>query len=427
MNRIFASERTPTRQPMLQWLTRSAQARHWLLAAAFLVFLFGNMPLKKPLYALLLLAYFALSVVNLQAIRKIATSSVSMLLLWGLLLASYFWSVVPSASANAILSQSIFLAFALSIAAYHQSTGFGEALRSAAMALIGFIALYCLLFPSASLSTSGLRAFFIHKNLLGAMMALCAMALFHAPTRSKVHVGFGVLAVALLIASQSKTSIVLFLLCHLLLLPANWWSKHFYKTSPQLMLSEVVSAILWATVLLGLVLLVVFSDELFDMMWAALPKTALTGRGTLWLVVLQQIRGDTLLGIGPGTFWQAGGASEINQTTLFLKDPYWVQNMISADGGYIDLIASFGFVGLALFLLTATDLYRRLFKCWHRPDSRLVFVLTTFVIFHAITESTVLYSTNILWLIYLVCYFYIAGNVSPRVVNQPYNATTIAK
>jgi O-antigen ligase len=166
-------------------------------------------------------------------------------------------------------------------------------------------------------------------------------------------------------------------------------------------------------VLIGLVALVVFRDEVLDLLWGNLPKTALTGRGTLWLAVLQQMRVHSLLGIGPGAFWLAGDASEIAQTMLYRMDAQWVQRMVSADGSYVDIVASLGVLGLALFLLTAVDLYRRIFGNWRQPDSRLVLVLVSFVLLHAITESTILYSTNILWFIYLLCYFRVSSYTPP--------------
>ncbi len=404
MNTINMNRTVSVRSSMLERISKSETVARWLLTATFLVFLIGNLPFKKPMYALVLVAYLALSISNLKVLAKIIGGSLSLMLLWGLVIASYFWSLVPSASLEAILSQSIFLILALCIVAHHHSIGFSRSLRSAAMALICFVVLYCLLFPGSALSASGLKAFFAQKNLLGALMALCALALFHAPLRTKLHMAFGLIAVVLMVASLSKTSISLFLLCHVLLVMANWWSAHFYKTSEKLLLTDVIRGSLWLSGLLGLGLFVFFSNELFDFFWAILPKTAFTGRGALWLAVLQQLRAHTLLGIGPGTVWQAGGASEIIQTTLFQKSPYWVQHMVSSDGSYIDIMASFGFIGLALFFLTAADLYRRLFKNWQRVESRIIFLMATFIILHATTESTILYSTNILWLIYLICY-----------------------
>lgn len=375
------------------------------LAITLLVFLVGNAPFKKPLYAVLIVVYLMFTLPNMRVVFRLMAYSYSLVLLWALLCASYFWSVVPTATVDVIKSQSTFLIFAFCIAAKHQSSGFSESLQNAALALIGLVLLYCLVFPGVSLSAVGLKVFYIHKNTLGAMMALCALALFYAPGRKSLHVKFGLVAIGLLLASQSKTSISTAVACSALLMLANGWVKNFYPRSQRLMMKDLARWALFALVMLGLVALVVFRDELIGLFIVYFPETALTGRGQLWVVVMQQIRAHSLLGIGPGSFWQGGGASEIAQTTLYQKDPVWTHYMVASDGGYIDLIASFGFLGLALFLLTSVDLYHRLFRKWDQPDSRLIFVLVTFVLLHAITESTILYSTNILWLIYLLCYF----------------------
>lgn len=381
----------------------------WLLVLTFLLFLLSNTPFKKPLYAVLLVVYLFLAFSYLRAAFAITVTSRSLVLLWLLLIASYFWSVVPVATSEVIRSQSTFLLFALCISARHQLTGIAGSLRVAAMTLLCLVALYCLAYPHAALSAAGMKTFYIQKNTMGAMMALCALTLFYAPGRKMLHIVFGVFAIGLLVASLSKTSIALLVVCSVLLPLAGWWANNFYQSSQRVSMKEVCRWALYISTLLGLVALVVFSDELVDLLWTHLTKTALTGRGTLWLTVIQHIRAHSQLGIGPGAFWEAGGASEIAQTMLYQMDPYWVQHMVSSDGSYIDLVASLGVLGLALFLLTAVDLYRRLFRHWHQPDSRLIFVLVTFVLLHAVTETTILYSTNIMWLIYLLCYFRVAG------------------
>jgi O-antigen ligase len=240
-------------------------------------------------------------------------------------------------------------------------------------------------------------------------MALTSLILVFAPNRNRWHIGFGLVSIALLLASHSKTAIILFFGCALLLPVAGWWTKHFYPKSRHMMVNDVVRYAIFSMMLVGLFTLVIFRNEFLNLILHHLPKTALTGRGQLWLVVIQQMSAHSLLGIGPGTFWQAGAASEIAQTALYRMDPYWVQHMISSDGSYVDLTASLGILGLAIFLLTAIDLYRRLFHNWHQPDSRLIFVLVTYILLEAITESTILYSTNIQWMIYLLSYFRVAG------------------
>lgn len=393
----------------------------WLLAFIFLVLLLGNTIFNKPMLAAALLVYLPFILANLFAYLRqsvfLLVRPFSMSVLWIFFVSSYFWSVVPEVSLNLILTLSAFMILAFFISLCHQVDGFARPLRFSAALLVVLVVLYCLVSPGASLSAIGLKAFYHHKNSLGVMMALCALVLFHAPDRSRWHTGFGLFAIGLLVASQSKTSIILVAICSALLPVAGWWANNFYQLSQRVSMKEVCRSVLYVSALLSLVALVVFRDEFLDLLWTHFTKTMLTSRGTLWLTVIQQIRGNSLLGIGPGAFWGAGGASEIARTMLYQMDPYWVQKIAQADGGYIDLMASLGVLGLALFLLTAVDLYRRLFSIWHQPDSRLMFVLVTFVLLHAITETSILASTNILWFIYLLCYFRVAGyqNSTPSI------------
>lgn len=380
-----------------------------LLTAALLFFLLGNFPLKSIGYGLLLALTLAAVARKIDFGLSIVASSWSLVLLWSTLVASYFWSAVPSATASVIFSQSVFLLFALSLAVVHFSTGFSGSLKLAAKILLCLVIAYTAINPGYSISGLGLRSFFAQKNQLGAMMGLSILGFVFASSRQKLDFVWAGLAVVLLGFSLSKTAIFLAGICVLLTVLVNASVSKKNVVSHTVTVRQLLGALLIVFVGIVLLFMVVYRDEVIDFFWKTITNELFTGRGRLWLVVIQQVRGDSLLGIGPGVLWQAGGASEIVQTTLYQKDPYWVQRMVSSDGSYIDLFASLGILGVALFLLTAVDLYRRLFRQWKQADSRLIFALVTFVLLHGITESTILYSTNILWLIYLLCYFRVAG------------------
>ncbi len=396
-----------TSLPYVETKTASQRARlwHWVLACTFLMMLLGNNIFRKPTLAALLLISVPFAVANSYFIGNVLRRSYSMLAFWIVMVGSIFWSVVYQKSLDLILTQSAFILLALLIACRHSEEGFSSAMRDAAFAFIALVIIYVMVYPSFSLTSQGLKAFFPHKNTLGAMLGLSFLVLMFAPGRKRWHIGVALPVFALLLLSASKTSISLVLICASTSVLAAWWARNMYPQSSHVLVVDVVRAFIFGSVIAGLVLLVVYQDEVVAFLWTHLPKTIFTGRGTLWLLVLQQLRGNSLLGIGPGAFWQAEGASEIARTTLYQLDPHWVQRMGSADGSYIDLIASFGMLGLALFLFTAVDLYRRLLRQWSYPDSPLIFVLVTFVMLHAVTESTLAYSTNILWLIYLISYF----------------------
>lgn len=397
------------RASMSDDLACSASISPTLLSAALGFFFLGNFPLKGIGYGVLMALTLVVVLTKIKNVQVLLTSSWSLLFLWSLLIASYFWSAVPSATASVIISQSAFIVFSLCLAAIHLSSDISGSLKKVARILLILVIAYVAINPGYSISGFGLRSFYAQKNLLGAMMAVSALVFLFSAFRQKLDFSWASVALVLLALSLSKTSIILFFLCALLTVFVDLSVIRKKTASQAITVRQLLGGLL--LVLLGIVLLVmvVYSEEVIDFFWGRINNELFTGRGRLWLVVIQQVRGDSLLGIGPGVLWQAGGASEIAQTTLYQRDPYWIQHMVSSDGSYIDLFASLGVLGIALFLFTAVDLYRRLFKNWNQRDSKLIFSLVTFVLLHGITESTILYSTNILWLIYLLCYFRVAG------------------
>lgn len=378
---------------------------HALLALVFLMLLVGNNVFRKTTLAALLIIYAPFALIRLRTVLGTISKSRGMIALWIIFVASLQWSLAPLASQEVILTQSAFLVLALFMAVQHRQSGYLDALRTAAIAYVALVTLYCLVFPGSSMSSQGLKAFMPHKNTLGVMLGTCVLVLLQTPGRRKWHVAMATLTFGLLLLTRSKTAVTLVVLCNVLPVLAAWWKRTMYPSTPGLPLRKLVRHLLTATFVLAVGLLVIFRDELLLYALQHLPKEALTGRGALWQIVIQQLRAHSLLGIGPGTFWQAGAASEIARTWAFEMDPNWIQRMISADGSYLDLIASIGVLGLGLFLLTTIEIFARLFSTWLYQDTKILIVLTVYSLLQAVTESTLLYSTNLLWLLYLLNYF----------------------
>ena len=412
---------------MTRSLPADSSAVHWSLhGLLILIFLAlcisANSVIKypifsKPVLALVLFCYLPLILWNFSANLRTALATLtrphSLLLLWVLFILSYSWSVIPSVTMNLILTMSAFIVLALFISICYKAEGFDRQLRTAIMLLLILVILYALAVPSSIVSSAGALAFYKQKNNMGVFMGLSVVVLLSVRKRNWWHICFALLACLFLVASRSKTSITVVAVCYIALRLIDWWINKYYvgvrRTNPL--------SWLYPTVLFGLAALVIFRDQFLNFLWDNLTKTLLTGRGLLWLTEIQHIRSHSLLGIGPGTFWtsEEGRGAEISHTVLYMISPDFIQKLGAGDGSYIDLIASIGVLGLALFFYTVADLYRGLIRNWDQPDSKLIFVLTTFVVVQAITETTILSSGNLLWLIYLLCYFRVAGytHVSP--------------
>lgn len=399
---------------------KKESSSHWLFAFVFVVFFVGNFSLKPVLYGALFFVYIIFSFFSWGAVFRILSQAKILFLTYVVLAFSYFWSLVPELTLSAIQSQFLFFVFCLLVLSKHVYDDFSKSLKNAAACVVVFVAVYCAIFPGQSYSPVGLSAFFGHKNALGGVMALCSIVLISNLNRTKAHIFLACISIFLLLASQSKTAILLFFVCVILEKVSSRIHKIFYGSSSRLLVVDVVRALILFGAILSLFLMVVFRDDLLRLIASYIPKTLFTGRGMLWLVVLQQIRFSSFLGVGPGVFWQGGAASEIAQTYLYKIDPHWVQHMMAADGSYVDIIASIGFFGLAMFLLSVIHFYSRLFNSWGESDRPLVFMLFTFILLHAVTESTILHSTNVFWLIYIMCYLRVvsfgfgAPNIMPH-------------
>lgn len=359
---------------------------------------------RKPNLAFALIVFLPFIVTRIKPILLILSkpSSLSALIVFFAL--SFSWSVMPSVSLERISTQVSFVLLAYLISIRFSNEEFFKGLLTAASLVVVVSFIFCLVYPGQAYTSQGLRSFYPQKNQFGLVMALSGLALIQAPNATRIHKFLGLFAVALICVSMSKTSIFLAVLCLFLPIAFTWIKAKVPGQKTYTGGGHFLRILFHAFILSAIACIVVFRDSFVHYIWSTLEKDFLTGRGTLWLAVLQQIRGHSLVGIGPGAFWQADRGSEIAHTTLYQLNDKWVQNMISADGSYIDLLASLGTIGLALFLLTIVDAYRMIARNWDEPYVKPMASLITFAVLHGITESTVLYSTNIVWFVYMTCF-----------------------
>jgi O-antigen ligase len=370
----------------------------------FLILMLGRSSLKTPALTISLMVFIPFILTRFREFLVACARPSSFLALFVFFCCSFAWSLTPSLTADRIITQIGFITLGYLVATRYSSEAFFKSLRDSVYVCILFAVVYCLIFPGASYTTQGLKSFYVHKNYLGLAMALNAIVLLSSHGGTKFQRAMGIVAIILMLGSLSKTSIILTFVCLTapfivdrvrLFLPRKENVTHLFDFS-RVFVYWVIVAVICS--------IVIFRDAFVDFVWLSIDKDLFTGRGVLWLTVIQQIREHSLLGIGPGALWQAGGKSEIARTTLYQLDTKWIQNMVSSDGSYIDLLAAIGTAGVALFLLTVVDFYRMIFRNWGIDYVRLMFSLVTFVLLHGITESTVFYSPNILWFIFVCCY-----------------------
>ncbi len=104
------------------------------------------------------------------------------------------------------------------------------------------------------------------------------------------------------------------------------------------------------SVTIGCVLLILFQDDLENTLLAAallgrteMDPTELTGRSSLWKVCFEYQKQQPMLGYGFEAFWNPTRVTEISR-----RENWLIPN---SHNGFVDLLLSLGFIGLAIFLL----------------------------------------------------------------------------
>ena len=335
------------------------------------------------------------------------------LALWAV--ASTQWSVVPKVSYDLIATQISFLVLCALMAKYATDIEIAPSLKLTSIFVLVMIVIFAIIFPREALSNVGFKAFYPQKNNLGVVLAICIISIFYTANRHWKDYGLLAIALFLLVLSQSKTSLtalttVLAITGCIYLARRQLEFISRFARDMILFLAKGIAPILY----LIIILMVLFRDTVADYLIQVLPYEFLTGRGELWLMVLSRTRDDLLAGLGLGTFWSAGALSEVAQTSLLIKSPLWIGKLGSADGGYIDLVGSLGFIGLGLMLMTFVFNYKTLSKIVQDKESMLLTAIVTFFIIHNITETTIFHSTNPLWFLYIFTTFYIAFKVDRK-------------
>lgn len=323
-------------------------------------------------------------------------------------LLSLIWSFAPMTSAFIIVNE---LAFFIlnSLTAYSlvsNNKSIGESLKFTAVTLTLIVLLYSFFFYSSSTGPGGFTSFYQSKNGLGFATAICVLIMLCSEKKTFFEHFIMFTAFVFLILSQSKTSLNLVLLTILLLgitKAINSLLKQSTKFTQDIIL--LVSKLIPILLYLIITLLVIYRENIVYYLMNAISDDLFTGRGLLWRAVLSRSSDNLLLGIGPGAFWGAGRESEIAQTQLYILD--WIQALRAADGGYIDLIGAFGFIGLAIVLTSLVHIYQLLLKVRHDKDAPLLFVLITFIMLHNITETDFYKFKDPLWYLYITIFFYL--------------------
>jgi exopolysaccharide production protein ExoQ len=258
----------------------------------------------------------------------------------------------------------------------------------------------CLAVPAIGIHTldhpGAWKGVYGYKNNLSSMMVICAFTFFLLPINSQnllqklyKYGGLG-LAIAIILLSTSKTSLVIsFLLFFILTFYRNYrWQGKVSVVFLDLLI-----------LFLGGVATIVLSS--WSELLTSLGKDpTLTGRTPMWGVALTRLMERPLFGFGRGAFW-APNSPYAKEAGLAVANGFVPPH---GHNGFIDLGLDVGLIGFSLFAISFLISYFRSLKvAYATKDSENLWFLAflLFLFMNNITESFLLYKSNIYWTFYV--------------------------
>ncbi|RWP38913.1 MAG: O-antigen ligase family protein [Mesorhizobium sp.] len=245
----------------------------------------------------------------------------------------------------------------------------------------------------------GHAGFFTGKNLLGEMSALAFMFALHQVSRTgviyRLRGGIGVVvALTLLIASESKTSLGLALLSPAvagIIIAASIVTPF----SPAALIGYLSSLLIVGVFIASNVL--DFSKE--DAFLFFFGDVGFTGRTEIWSFALEMIERRPMFGWGFQSFWLVGpDAPSVREA------PGFVAEMPHAHNGYLDTILQTGSIGFAVFAIAIFFSLIAVGRVARAEPSRAWLCLSVFLfaMLHNGMESSFFRAFDPLWLALLI-------------------------
>jgi len=312
----------------------------------------------------------------------------------GLAFISIAWSEVPMMTLRRSIALLGTTAFGIYLAIRYSPMELLK-LLAGVLGLIAVLSLgFVLLLPEYALHEDGnWRGIYINKNFLGSMMSLAAITwLVYFLCTSKVHlvaVGFCGFSVALLLLSNSITSIfILLMLLSVLVLYGLFQWPRMRNPGPVILIVLTV---------LGLTIMLVTNLDI--LLFALGRNETLSGRTELWKAIGEVIQQRPWTGYGFGAFWlgSEGMSGYIGQLL------HWYPG--HAHNGFLDIWLQLGLVGVILFTITLIrNLFKALILAWREKGlvSMVPLLLLLFMTLHNITESTFMKQNNFFWILFTV-------------------------
>ena len=349
---------------------------------------------------------------NWKSFVYVAQKDFSIWLLVGIALASILWTQLPDITPRRSMLLLGTTTFGVYLAVRYSLR---EQLQLLAMALGLVIALsfvFAIFLPSYGQMTAqeggihagAWRGVMPHKNLLGRLMSLSSMVFLLIaianPMRDRIYrwltwSGY-VLSIVLVLLSTSKTALVVSLVLLMIMPLYRAWRRQY---------SFLIPFMIAFVLIVGSATLL-FIDNL-DAIAGALGKDlTLTGRTDIWAAMFELISQRPWGGYGYNAFWQGWDVetSAYMWRVLGWECPY-------GHNGFMDLLSELGISGLAVFILSFITTYAKGIN-WLRavptPEGLWPLMYLTYLLIYNVSESTLLSSNSIFWIMYVSTIFSMA-------------------
>lgn len=357
----------------------------------------GGDPITQAIWLGVYVIVFCLIAMRWRQFIALITRDKLLLLLVSVALTSVFWSVAPEVT----LRRSVALVGTTAFGAYlatRYTAGGQLRLLAWALGIAGLLSLaFGLLLPSYGISSDPLfqgdwQGIYNHKNALGSYMSLGAIVFLLLASSSHKYRwctwGGFVLALSLIVLSNSKTALIVFL-AFLILWPVYRALRWRYTLRMPLLIFAVllgagVSTWIWSNA---------------DIVLGSLGRdVTLSGRTELWSLVLDKVWERPWLGYGYSGFWR-GLQGESSYIWLMTGS-----EVPAADNGFLDLWLDLGLLGLIVFAFGFSLAFLRALA-WTRirrtGEGIWPLAFLTFVLLYSTTESVILKQNNTLWILYV--------------------------
>jgi O-antigen ligase len=237
------------------------------------------------------------------------------------------------------------------------------------------------------------RGFFFHKNIAGAVMALCFIVCGNSwiDKRKWYYALFAVMAFVFVIGTKSKTSLAL---CVGMLAISN-----IYRALSDNTQKRAILLLMLGFGMVGFLALYIAYQPAIERLFA--DPTSFTGRVSIWRVVFDYLADHPFLGSGFGGFWQVGANSPAHD---YLNQQFQMLTAHSHDG-YLEIWVTTGPLGLALLLLSFLALPAYWFLTGSTRENQTLmvpaFAIWVFVMYQNLLETSFFDKDRQVWVIFL--------------------------